>query len=241
MPIIKTTQDLGHAIRSRRKELGWDQAALAKQIGVSRQWVIDIEKGKPRAELELAIRALHVLGLTLTAESKTVKGAVKSQALTTGQPKFNINQVVDHSKSTTSSYDRLTAADILKSDSGLSLAELIKQTQPTSAADMLKGHSSLSLAELIKQTQPVSAADMFKGHSSLSLAELIKQTQPTSAADMFKSHSSLSLAELIKQNQPTSPADILKSHSTSSKLKSLPTTRPTSSPKSKSASKKTVP
>ena len=63
MALIKTAEDLGQRIRARRKALGWDQARLARDVGVSRQWVVDIEKGKARAEVGLALRALHVLGL----------------------------------------------------------------------------------------------------------------------------------------------------------------------------------
>lgn len=66
MAVIKTTDDFGTAIRARRQELGWDQARLAKQMGVSRQWVIEIEKGKPRVALDLVMRAVGVLGLSLS-------------------------------------------------------------------------------------------------------------------------------------------------------------------------------
>lgn len=67
MSVLKTPADLGQVIRQRRKALGWDQARLAYETGVSRQWVIDIEKGKPRAELQLVLRAMNVLGIPLTA------------------------------------------------------------------------------------------------------------------------------------------------------------------------------
>jgi HTH-type transcriptional regulator / antitoxin HipB len=63
MPIVRTAAELGMAIRARRKDLHLDQAELARRLGSSRQWVIDIEKGKPKAELELVMRALNVLGL----------------------------------------------------------------------------------------------------------------------------------------------------------------------------------
>ena len=45
--LVRTPADLGAVIRDRRKQLKLDQAALAKQIGVSRQWVIEIERGHP--------------------------------------------------------------------------------------------------------------------------------------------------------------------------------------------------
>lgn len=42
---VRTPVDLGAVIRTRRKQLKLDQAALAKRIGVSRYWVIMIERG----------------------------------------------------------------------------------------------------------------------------------------------------------------------------------------------------
>ncbi len=71
MPRIRTAVDLGTVIRNRRKQLGLDQATLAKRIGATRQWVIGVERGKPRAELGLVLRALDALGIPLAAGGKT--------------------------------------------------------------------------------------------------------------------------------------------------------------------------
>jgi HTH-type transcriptional regulator/antitoxin HipB len=68
MASIRTASELGLAIRARRKELALDQATLAERVGVTRQWVIDIEKGKPRAELELVMRTLRALDLNVLIE-----------------------------------------------------------------------------------------------------------------------------------------------------------------------------
>ena len=65
--IVRTPADLGAVIRDRRKQLKLDQAALAKQIGVSRQWVIEIERGHARAELCLVLRAADALSIQLDA------------------------------------------------------------------------------------------------------------------------------------------------------------------------------
>lgn len=62
---IRTPADLGAAIRERRKELKLDQAELAARIGVSRQWVISVEKGRSRTEIGLLLQALETLGLRL--------------------------------------------------------------------------------------------------------------------------------------------------------------------------------
>lgn len=72
-PIIDI-KDFASLVRSRRNELGLSQAQLAEKVGVSRQWVIEIEKGKPRAEMALALALLKALGIELQASvSKEVK------------------------------------------------------------------------------------------------------------------------------------------------------------------------
>ncbi len=70
--LIRTPKDLGAVIRERRRELGWGQQALAGKIGVSRQWVIEIEKGKPRAEVGLVLRVLDALGVSLSLGGGTM-------------------------------------------------------------------------------------------------------------------------------------------------------------------------
>jgi transcriptional regulator with XRE-family HTH domain len=63
--LVRTPKDLGAMIRDRRRQLGIDQAALAARIGSSRQWVVAVERGHPRAELALVLRALSSLDLAL--------------------------------------------------------------------------------------------------------------------------------------------------------------------------------
>lgn len=75
MATLATPLDFGNTIRQRRKALGWDQARLAHEIGVSRQWVIDMEKGKPRAELHLVLRALKALDLRLSLDGSQTRPA----------------------------------------------------------------------------------------------------------------------------------------------------------------------
>jgi len=63
---IRTPSDLGALIRDRRRRLGLDQKSLAAKVGVSRQWIVEVEKGKPRAEVSLVLRTLDALGIPLT-------------------------------------------------------------------------------------------------------------------------------------------------------------------------------
>jgi HTH-type transcriptional regulator / antitoxin HipB len=83
--LIRTPADLGAVIRDRRKQLKLDQAAFAKRIGVSRQWIIDIEHGHPRAELALVLRALDALDIRIDADAEKTprhrQGAVDIDAI----------------------------------------------------------------------------------------------------------------------------------------------------------------
>ncbi|WP_271574423.1 helix-turn-helix domain-containing protein [Bradyrhizobium sp. CCBAU 11361] len=90
--LIRTSTDLGAAIRDRRKRLKLDQSSFAKRIGVSRQWVIEVEHGHARAELGLVLRALDALGIRLDASSE--------QSLSRGSDKsaVDINAIVAKAK-----------------------------------------------------------------------------------------------------------------------------------------------
>jgi len=68
--LIRTPADLGAVIRDHRKRLGLGQAELAEKIGVSRQWVVGIERGHSRAELGLVLRTLDTLGMRLEMREK---------------------------------------------------------------------------------------------------------------------------------------------------------------------------
>ena len=63
--IARTPADLGRLIRARRRALGLGQQELAERVGVSRLWIVEFERGKPRAEVGLVLRTLTALGLAL--------------------------------------------------------------------------------------------------------------------------------------------------------------------------------
>ncbi len=87
---VRTPAELGAIIRDRRKQLKLDQATFAKKIGVSRQWVIEIERGHARAELGLVLRALDVLAINLDASIE--------QAKVSSSPAVDINAIVAKAK-----------------------------------------------------------------------------------------------------------------------------------------------
>ncbi len=57
-------------IRERRRRLGMGQQELAQRVGVSRQWLIEAERGKPRAELALILKTLDVLRLRIQLDDE---------------------------------------------------------------------------------------------------------------------------------------------------------------------------
>lgn len=155
MPIIKTTKDLGLSIRSRRKQVGWDQATLAKQVGVSRQWIIDIEKGKPRAEIALILRALNTLNLSLYLDNVSKNAASKdleNHNNSIGRPRVittDINQVIENNRSRVKARDEtnITSSQI---NADKHLSEVINPMSSTSL-DLLRSIDSTKyLTELAK-------------------------------------------------------------------------------------------
>lgn len=72
---IRSPSELGALIRSRRRQLGLGQSALAEKVGVSRQWIIEIEKGKSRAAIGLILRTLNALGILLDARNEPAEKA----------------------------------------------------------------------------------------------------------------------------------------------------------------------
>jgi len=60
---MRNPEQLGRAIRLKRKEKGLSQSELAARLGVGRKWVIGIESGNPKAELGLVLKTLDALGL----------------------------------------------------------------------------------------------------------------------------------------------------------------------------------
>lgn len=62
---IRTAADLGAFIRERRVKLEMDQSDLAEKAGTSRKWIVEVEQGKPRAEIGLVLRTLKTLGVSL--------------------------------------------------------------------------------------------------------------------------------------------------------------------------------
>ena len=65
-------------IRQARQSRGMTQQQLARAALVGRQWVVEIEAGKPRAELGMVLRTLAALDLSLTMHGEGIPELRKS-------------------------------------------------------------------------------------------------------------------------------------------------------------------
>ena len=64
---IKTTEQLGAAIRTRRKQLKITQKELAMTCGTGLRFIVDLEKGKPTCQIGKTLQVLQALGLAIEA------------------------------------------------------------------------------------------------------------------------------------------------------------------------------
>ena len=67
---IRSVEELGEAIRTRRKELHYTQAFLAEFTGFSVSFITEVERGKATAEIGKTLQPLMILGLELSVERR---------------------------------------------------------------------------------------------------------------------------------------------------------------------------
>ena len=65
---INTAADLGQVIRAVRKSTRVRQDDLASAVGVSKQFVVDVEKGKPTVQFDRVMLLLRELGISLSVD-----------------------------------------------------------------------------------------------------------------------------------------------------------------------------
>lgn len=85
---IASSEDLGLLIRAVRKSANVRQDDLSAVAGVSRQFAIDVERGKPTIQLGRVLLLLKELGITLTADipheaAETLEKLRKSRSTST--------------------------------------------------------------------------------------------------------------------------------------------------------------
>lgn len=72
---MKTTEQLGTAIRTRRKQLKITQKELAMTCGTGLRFIVDLEKGKPTCQIGKTLQVLLALGLAIEATLLSDDGA----------------------------------------------------------------------------------------------------------------------------------------------------------------------
>lgn len=96
--LARTPTDLGNLIREQRRKLSLDQRALAERVGVSRQWIVEVEGGKPRAEIGLVLRTLSALGLELEVRPKDAPQIEPGVKVGTPRVSVDLNELIDQTR-----------------------------------------------------------------------------------------------------------------------------------------------
>ena len=69
--IINNSEEFGHFIQKRRKELGYTQSYVSEVTGLSASFISDLENGKATTELGKAIRLANILGIDVLTEKRS--------------------------------------------------------------------------------------------------------------------------------------------------------------------------
>lgn len=92
MTTILTSAALGALVRETRRAARLTQTQLAERIGASRFWVTAFERGKPGAELGLALKAIQALGLAINISPTNASPADSAPDNTNAQKMQGVHQ-----------------------------------------------------------------------------------------------------------------------------------------------------
>lgn len=67
---ITTSEEFGHCLRERRKELGYTQGYISDVTGLSASFISNVENGKPTSEIGKVIRLTKMLGMDILVEKR---------------------------------------------------------------------------------------------------------------------------------------------------------------------------
>ena len=70
MTRVSKTEDLGKALRARRRELGYSQRELAGFCGCGTRFISDLENGKESIQLGKALDVASMMGLNVYVERR---------------------------------------------------------------------------------------------------------------------------------------------------------------------------
>jgi HTH-type transcriptional regulator/antitoxin HipB len=64
--VARKPQDIAAVVKAAREDAGWSQADLAERLAFSRDYMGDLESGRPNLYIGRLFRVLHKLGITMT-------------------------------------------------------------------------------------------------------------------------------------------------------------------------------
>lgn len=76
---VRDLRQLGSVIRSRREAAGLTLDEASDLLGVGRRFLIELEHGRRRANIETLLQVLNALGLELVIEPRTAAGTASAE------------------------------------------------------------------------------------------------------------------------------------------------------------------
>lgn len=79
MKTINNSKDLGGIIRSERRRMGVTQKQLAMTAGVGLRFLIELESGKPTAQMKGMFKVLQALGMKMGVLGPSDEGSISDR------------------------------------------------------------------------------------------------------------------------------------------------------------------
>ncbi len=106
--LVRTAREIGLLIRDQRRRAHLSQRELAARLGVSRQWIVEVERGKPRAALDLVLRTLSALGVHLDVSQRARPSVALIEPASTAN--VDLDAVIDRARRINLPADKDSAA-----------------------------------------------------------------------------------------------------------------------------------
>jgi transcriptional regulator with XRE-family HTH domain len=71
---VRSAADLGRAIAGARRNRGWTQERLARELGIDRSYLSELESGSSALVLQRTLQALRRLGADVTVTARDNDG-----------------------------------------------------------------------------------------------------------------------------------------------------------------------
>jgi len=75
--MYRSARDFGAAVREKRKARGWTLTELAARSGTGERFIVELESGKPRCQLEKSLVVACAVGIEI-GDLKTVRSVPAS-------------------------------------------------------------------------------------------------------------------------------------------------------------------